>query len=77
MLHKATVTSGNKPKATETFEYLMDAVSFCNKEADQGDTCEVTESYESLTGIEDYVTIMSWVFQKEFNSEVHKRDKVS
>jgi hypothetical protein len=62
MLHKAIINS----EQGQTFEYLMDAVSFCNTNADPGDTCSIVESYESLTGIEDHVTIMAWVFQREY-----------
>ena len=67
MKHLAKVNSGNTDEVlTErAFTYLCDAVLFCHDNSSLDDQCSVTESYESLTGREEYVTIMSWSKEKE------------
>ena len=51
--------------ASEAHTYLCDAVNFCNINSQVGDECAVSESYESLTGLEEYTTIMTWTKLKE------------
>jgi len=67
MNHLCKVFSGDTSSlvTTKQHDYLCDAVNFCNTNAQTGDRCVISESYESLTGVEEHSTIMSWVKQVE------------
>jgi len=67
MQHSSKVFSGDSKSLVTTglHTYLCDAVDFCNTNTQTGDRCVISESYESLTGREEYFTIMSWIKQTE------------
>ena len=64
MMHRAKVLSKETLNCFKDFEFLCDAVSYCNSNSQTGDTCVVSEVYYSLTGVEDYGTIATWVESK-------------
>ena len=66
MKHRAKVYQDEHLRSYEDFEFLCDAVEYCNTHSDRGDTCEVTEVYQSLTGTEEYGTITTWDFKREY-----------
>lgn len=66
MKHRGTVYSDKQTKCHEDFEFLCDAVDYCNKNAERGDKCVVSEVYQTLTGTVDYGTITTWVDNKEW-----------
>lgn len=68
MNHKAIVKSDGRITASQKFDYLCDAVSFCNENATKGDSCEVVEVIQSLTGEDKLGTIAAWDYNKEYNS---------
>jgi hypothetical protein len=67
MKHLAKVYSGDTEiLVTSSLEdYLSKSVHYCNEHAQTGDTCVITESYETLTGREEYDTIMTWTKIRE------------
>jgi hypothetical protein len=67
MKHLSKVYSGDSESlvTTDTHTYLSGAVDFCNNNAQVGDRCTISESYESLTGREEYTTIMTWIKTRE------------
>ena len=67
MKHLSKIFSGESKSlvTSEAHTYLCDAVNFCNINSQVGDECSVSESYESLTGREEYTTIMHWIKPKE------------
>lgn len=67
MKHVAYVyTSGvTGSKASGSFDLLGDAVLFCEQESSTDDTCVIKEGYTTLTGQEDFGTIMTWTIEKE------------
>ena len=52
--------------AEEEFDYLCDAVAYCNNNGEVGTRCLVTEVIRSLTGYEEYGTIVAWDFNREY-----------
>jgi nucleoid-associated protein YejK len=52
--------------AEQEFEYLGQAVNYCNDNAEAGNTCLVVEVIKSLTGYEEYSTLTTWTFVKEY-----------
>ena len=67
MKHLSKVYSGDTSSLVTTgvHTYLCHSVEFCNDNSQTGDRCTISESYESLTGREEYNTIMNWVKQRE------------
>lgn len=66
MMHRATVLHEDTLSCFQDFEFLCEAVDYCNSNSKVGDTCVVSEVYHSLTGVEDYGTITTWVENKEW-----------
>jgi hypothetical protein len=67
MKHQSKVYSGDSKSlvTTDTHTYLCNAVDFCNNNSQVGDECTISETYESLTGREEYTTIMTWIKIRE------------
>jgi hypothetical protein len=67
MKHLSKVYSGDSKSlvTSDTHTYLCDAVNFCNINSQVGDECTISETYESLTGREEYTTIMTWIKIRE------------
>lgn len=67
MKHLSKVYSGDSESlvTSDTHTYLCDAVNFCNINSQVGDECTISETYESLTGREEYTTIMTWIKIRE------------
>lgn len=67
MNHLSTVYigEGDEYVTQGSHELLGDAVLFCNNNSKVGDVCVIKESYESLTGTEQHLTIMRWTTEKE------------
>lgn len=67
MQHLSRVYSGDSGSlmTSKQHDYLCDAVDFCNKNTQAGDKCEIVEAFDSLTGIEEHSTIMTWVREKD------------
>ncbi len=59
MQHLAKVICGDHV-SSKSFEFLADAVDYCNRKGHVSDECSVVEAYQTLTGLEEYVTILSW-----------------
>jgi sulfur relay (sulfurtransferase) DsrC/TusE family protein len=67
MKHRAKVIdSTGYIKDEDDFDYLCDAVAFCNNNASAGDHCLVVEVIRSLTDYEEYGTITSWYHSREY-----------
>lgn len=66
MNHLSIVYVGNSDQqvAQGSHELLGDSVLFCNNNSKVGDVCVIKESYQSLTGPEEYLTIMTWTTEK-------------
>jgi len=67
MKHLAKVYSGGSGTLVMVAPYdlMGDAVNFCDINSRAGDRCVVREGYESLTGTEEYTTIITWIKEKE------------
>ena len=65
MKHRAKVYDEGELVAQGDFDYLCDAVSFCNSNAAKGYRLKVKEVIRSLTGYEEYGTIVAWDYSKE------------
>ena len=67
MKHRAKVIDDTGYlKAEDEFTYLCEASNFCNNNGAKGDTCMVVEVIRSLTGYEEYGTIVEWGFTLEY-----------
>ena len=66
MKHRAKVLENDFVVAEDEFDFLCDAVEYCNQNAHRGDKCLVVEVIRSLTGYEEYGTITSWDFSREY-----------
>ena len=67
MKHLSKVYSGdtNVLVSSSMEDYLCNAVHYCNTHAQTGDHCVIAESYETLTGPEEYDTIVTWIKTRE------------
>ena len=67
MKHRAKVTDNTGYlKAESEFEFLCDAVLYCHDNSEGSDHCLVVEVIKSLTGYEEYGTIVEWDYEKEY-----------
>ena len=66
MKHRAKVYEEKRLKGYKDFEFLCDAVLYCNTNSSKSDRGEVVEVHRSLTGYEEYGTITSWDYKAEY-----------
>ena len=66
MKHRAKVLDDGHVLHEDEFDFLCDAVLFCNLYAGVGNHCLVVEVIKSLTGYEEYGTIVEWDYEKVY-----------